>query len=1135
MTLGHLHPHPLGEWKEEKEGGKEEGEVVEKQEDFITGIRQEFYSAGAMIHDKKKARKQVLEDLSFEILARQWLHVTDKNREHRTYLIDHVLPALTAGVAEILAEVERLKILKQRGGFVSMMNLRQQGPGRGDTEDLHSGGTGSRRLQSVSTERTIGHSGGAKRKRRRKSCNSVVSIQDTYQGESKLNLGIEEDEMRRERYDPLQRLAQYLMRNNPRYSNLMQSNPYAKQLKSVATTMKERYYKKLHGIQDEEEEKEMEEMEKFEKKERRKRKRELKRRKTLRNLFDKWDVKNTGKVNVEQVQDIMKTFEHGTSRFSVMTEEEEDMLVTEEWSSDGSVRKFLDKEAFVQFMGNRSSSFDEREFRDIMDKVDDAIENSPEYKETIKELFPIGANQDSITDNVTNLINRRIANRNLQLDQLFSLWDSNNSGYLEAEEIMPVLARFQDVDASLAHDEYEYMLKLCDRNHDRKISREELNVYVNHISRGFYTYPFDLIIQKLLDCVQVDGMSEYDIEVLRTKLLIGIEGDLNKTNPMDELCKAAFSAITIFNKQIGGQSVNSHVYIAKLFTEHAGKSASSRALPGTSKADMKLNALEESERSKILKIVYTSRNTAHAKGAQVNRKDHSKDLNFRCADLSNNVSISSVNKVEGTEGKGAYSLLNHVRSIDKPDGSLFVFPLRSKSTGMDVKSSDAVLGFFLPRCDGLEHLVGLTDDAQMFYEEVALRLSEGMQNIEIRFKVSTIAETSFEWIKKNNENIKEMQIYYVDDPNNMSILKSSKKGAKTNAHFNKELNPEFKNAFHCVEDGNIFVGDNGIAYLPVKNEDGKVIAVVEVVADDVSGQNLGRDMKKLAGVLGQVYQNLEDQEKEGEENIEAGNEDDTEEIRLRMYFHTILLQEAREMVLQLQQSHAFNELKSYLKPPEMVQDIFTEVLRVTGVHPEDLSDWMSMRKYIDKELIHNLVQYDPFEEQDITIFDNINILLQKVTHEEAEAISQPSARLYELLRVFMEVKVLDDELQFLRETRAEEAETKKKEIEKAKKSVDARAKKVGSDEVTSETSGDEVEGENKALVLDSLSHLEEVKVTVDEEGGTGVTLRLGAPTENDKTKKQCDDGSDSITDLASVRDKRKRTRRKTVRYDPGKF
>ncbi|XP_041350309.1 EF-hand calcium-binding domain-containing protein 5-like isoform X2 [Gigantopelta aegis] len=120
--------------------------------------------------------------------------------------------------------------------------------------------------------------------------------------------GLAEVEVMDANFNPLNYLAQYLMRNNPRYSNFSEASPYVRSLRDIGVQLRTQ----LFGIQDnrlarikaevKRNREERERMETIMLQEK------TRREEYLRNQFQDWNISPTGRVELSLLQNALKSF-----------------------------------------------------------------------------------------------------------------------------------------------------------------------------------------------------------------------------------------------------------------------------------------------------------------------------------------------------------------------------------------------------------------------------------------------------------------------------------------------------------------------------------------------------------------------------------------------------------------------------------------------------------------------------------------------------------------------------------------------------------------------------------------------------------------------------------------------------------
>ena len=80
--------------------------------------------------------------------------------------------------------------------------------------------------------------------------------------------------------------------------------------------------------------------------------------------------------------------------------------------------------------------------------------------------------------------------------------------------------------------------------------------------------------------------------------------------------------------------------------------------------------------------------------------------------------------------------------------------------------------------------------------------------------------------------------------------------------------------------------------------------------------------------------------------------------RRNSLFDRLILLEARDALSKLT-SQSISELKSYKRPPESVYRIVKAVLYLFGKKPKEVRSWGDLIKFVNQDLLNDMIVYDP--------------------------------------------------------------------------------------------------------------------------------------------------------------------------------
>ncbi|KAJ3375849.1 EF-hand calcium-binding domain-containing protein 5 [Allomyces arbusculus] len=189
--------------------------------------------------------------------------------------------------------------------------------------------------------------------------------------------------------------------------------------------------------------------------------------------------------------------------------------------------------------------------------------------------------------------------------------------------------------------------------------------------------------------------------------------------------------------------------------------------------------------------------------------------------------------------------------------------------------------------------------------------------------------------------------------------------------------------------------------VPVQDQDGQVIAVMVVTSLSQSAvqQEDMDEVNKVAEVLAAALSNVR-KAKPRKRELEAEAMDEEGEL----IFAKFMLDQIRDSISKLDAS-AIAELKSYKKPPLTIHKVLKCLCYLFGKTPKQVRLWSDTLKFINMELLKQMVAYDPTATQKKAKFVRIRKVLKTIPHGDVKKRgSLPAQTVYAWLIVSLDLR-----------------------------------------------------------------------------------------------------------------------------------
>ncbi|KAJ3361417.1 EF-hand calcium-binding domain-containing protein 5 [Allomyces javanicus] len=189
--------------------------------------------------------------------------------------------------------------------------------------------------------------------------------------------------------------------------------------------------------------------------------------------------------------------------------------------------------------------------------------------------------------------------------------------------------------------------------------------------------------------------------------------------------------------------------------------------------------------------------------------------------------------------------------------------------------------------------------------------------------------------------------------------------------------------------------------VPVQDQDGQVIAVMIVTSLSQSAvqQEDMDEVNKVAEVLATALSNVR-KAKPRKRELEAEAMDEEGEL----IFAKFMLDQIRDSISKLDAS-AIAELKSYKKPPLTIHKVLKCLCYLFGKTPKQVRLWSDTLKFINMELLKQMVAYDPTATQKKAKFVRIRKVLKTIPHGDVKKRgSLPAQTVYAWLIVSLDLR-----------------------------------------------------------------------------------------------------------------------------------
>ncbi|KAG8590543.1 hypothetical protein GDO81_006791 [Engystomops pustulosus] len=322
---------------------------------------------------------------------------------------------------------------------------------------------------------------------------------------------------------------------------------------------------------------------------------------------------------------------------------------------------------------------------------------------------------------------------------------------------------------------------------------------------------------------------------------------------------------------------------------------------------------------------------------------------------------------------GNIQFWNTERSEEERKGSLIILPLMD--TQQRVFGTLSIDTLREPR----DRNIFLTHEI-IFYQGVTNAFSTAYHHVQRQRNIIQLVSSALAWIYSRAPNIRSINTYlmepsvdkvqgyvfrnmmHTDNNTGVSEIYTSPATLRRRDNLFRDY------LFKCADSSEVITtdayGERHIA-VPIRDPSGRALGVLDLNTGhcrDLPAHEY-QDLQKMLQMLqGACYEILEDESSSNTQNtavLEA--ERGPGQRRVGVLFHRFMLQDLRQCVSKLDHQ-SFAELKSYKEPPVMVHSILKAVLLLfcpEWAESEEIHSWNQCKLKVNSDLIRKILSFDP--------------------------------------------------------------------------------------------------------------------------------------------------------------------------------
>ncbi|KAH9514573.1 EF-hand calcium-binding domain-containing protein 5 [Bulinus truncatus] len=554
------------------------------------------------------------------------------------------------------------------------------------------------------------------------------------------------------------------------------------------------------------------------------------------------------------------------------------------------------------------------------------------------------------------------AKRKLMIDNLFEKWDNDGSGYLEMEEIQEVLFKYKDGQELDVIKRAQNALRKKSKFHDQRLSKQEFRELIELVVKEMSgSENFEQLVEFLMNSVERSYAERIRGEARKKWLQQIISAGQVSGTLLDPVYKAVFQALYKDAEMHGGEKrISANISM------------------------LESNKIDSSRGTMLLRYAAcTPEDCPYMLGKTLFK--NMKGVSFQAVETGKPVHVPRVSN------HGNIYFWNYDRTQEEREGSFVAVPLKDKK-----KRVFGVLGIDTIQ-DPNKKSIFITHEIQ-FFQGVAKAFSIAYHSVEMRRKLSRVAESAISWLNRRCPHITEIVIYLVEPnvtPNRDPVLRKmmvAKKGSTVPVteviRLERKDNLFRDYLFQCMENSETVCAD---AYgerhtsLPLRDLEGKAMGVLDISIGDMKQlpHHENREAQRMLRLLQKAVKEII-REAQGEEKKKIIDAESDEASRVAIMFDSLMLAELRENVSKLDPM-AWAELKSYYQPPKVILEICRAALAIFDIERAgegQYEDWPIVKNNIHLNLIHQIKTYDPTKVTELAKTEKIARYLRAIPHGE---------------------------------------------------------------------------------------------------------------------------------------------------------